>query len=31
MWYCPQGGEAPEGLSITYQVGSFEEMRRVLL
>ena len=31
VWYCPQGGEAPEGLSITYQVGSFEEMRRGLL
>ena len=31
MWYCPQGGEAPEGLSITYQVGSFAAIRGMLL
>ena len=38
MWYCPQAlryypewEEEAKKLSITYQVGSFEEMRRVLL
>lgn len=31
LWYCPQGGEAPEGLAITYRAGSFEEMRELLL
>ena len=38
MWYCPQARrdgpaweEEAKKLSITYQVGSFEEMRRVLL
>ena len=31
LWYCPQGGEAPEGLAITYRAGSFEEMQELLL
>lgn len=31
LWYCPQGGEAPQGLSITYRAGSFEEIRGLLL
>ena len=31
VWYCPQGGEVPEGLSIPYRAGSFEEIRRLLL
>ena len=31
VWYCPQGGEVPEGLSITYRADSFEEIRRLLL
>ena len=38
MWYWPQAlryypewEEEAKKLSITYQVGSFEEMRRVLL
>ncbi len=31
LWYCPQGGEAPEGLAITYRAGSFEEIRELLL
>lgn len=31
VWYCPQGGEVPEGLSIPYRADSFEEIRRLLL
>ena len=31
VWYCPQGGEVPEGLSIPYRAGSFGEIRRLLL
>ena len=31
LWYCPQGGEVPEGLAITYRAGSFEEIRELLL
>ena len=31
VWYCPQGGEVPEGLSIPYRAGSFGEIRSLLL
>ena len=31
VWYCPQGGEVPEGLSIPYRAGSFGEIRGLLL
>lgn len=31
LWYCPLGGEVPEGLSIPYRAESFDEIRRLLL
>ena len=31
VWYCPQGGEVPEGLSIPYRADSFGEIRGLLL
>lgn len=31
LWYCPQGGKAPEGISITYRAESYQEIRELLL
>lgn len=31
LWYSPQGGEAPLGLSVTYRAADFQDIRKLLL
>lgn len=31
LWYCPNGGEVPERLSVTYRAKNYEEIRKLLL